>query len=69
MGAFSSLDLELGKFFYQNSDAADRMFTLHIADLLDQHVPGSQGTSLFSRAVYCISEPFRDLQFGSPSQV
>ena len=31
---FSSLDLELGKFFDQNSDAADRMFTLRIADLL-----------------------------------
>ena len=66
---FSSLDLELGKFFDQNSDAADRMFTLRIANLLDQHVPGSQGTSLFIRAVYCIIEPFRDLQFGSPSQV
>ena len=66
---FSSLDLELGKFFDQNSDAADRMFTLRIADLLDQYVPGSQGTSLFIRAVYCIIEPFRDLQFGSPSQV
>lgn len=69
MGAFSSLDLELGKLFYQNSDAADRMLTLHIADLLDQHVPGSPGTSPFIRAVYCIIEPFRDLQFGSPSQV
>lgn len=31
---FSSLDLELGKFFDQNSDAAERMFTLRIADLL-----------------------------------
>lgn len=66
---FSALDLELGKFFDQNSDAADRMFTPRIADLLDQHVPGSQGTSLFIRAVFCIIEPFRDLQFGSPAQV
>lgn len=31
---FNSLDLELDKFFDQNSDAADRMFTLRIADLL-----------------------------------
>ena len=66
---FSSLDLELGKFFDQNSDAADRMFTLRIADLLDEHVPGSQGTSLYIRAVVSLIEPFRDIQFGTPTQV
>ena len=66
---FSSLDLELGKFFDQNSDAADRMFTLRIVDLLDQHVPGSHGTSLYIRAVYALIEPFRNIEFVTPAEV
>ena len=65
----SSVDLELGKFFDQNSDAADRMFTLRTANLLDEYVSGSQGTSLFITAVYALIEPFRNIQFGTPADV
>ena len=66
---FSALDLELSLFFDQNTDAADRVFRLEVADMLDRYVPGSMGTSLFIRAVYCLTHPFHSLTFGSPFDV
>ena len=53
----------------QNSDACIRLFTPRIADLLDEHVPGSQATSLYIRAVHHLIEPFRVPDFGSPKDV
>ena len=62
-------DLILIYFCDQNSDACERLFTEQIADLLDEYVPGSQGTSLYIRAVYHLIEPFRKPNFGGPSDV
>lgn len=62
-------DLILIYFCDQNSDACERLFTERIADLLDTHVPGSQGTSLYIRSVFHLIEPFRKPDFGSPSDV
>ena len=49
--------------------ACERLFTVRIADLLDEHVPGSNGTSLYVRAVYHLIQPFRVPGFGSPEDV
>ena len=65
----TAMDLVLIYFFDQNSDACERIFTQRIADLLDDHVPGSQGTSLYIRAVTHLIEPFRNPGFGSPADV
>lgn len=65
----NALDLVLIYFFDQNSDACERIFTQRIADLLDEHVPGSQGTSIFIRAVTHLVEPFRNPGFGSPADI
>ena len=65
----SAVDLVLIYFFDQNSDACERIFTQRIADLLDEYVPGSQGTSLFVRAVTHLVEPIRNPAFGSPADV
>ena len=65
----SAVDLVLIYFFGQNSDACERIFTQRIADLLDEYVPGSQGTSLFVRAVTHLVEPFRNPAFSSPADV
>lgn len=46
-----------------------RLFTPCIADLLDEHAPGSQATSLYIRAVYHLIEPFRVPHFGTPRDV
>ena len=62
-------DLILIYFCDQNSDACERLFTERIADLLDIHVPGSQGTSLYIRSVFHLIEPFRKPDFGSPFDV
>ena len=37
--------------FFCDSDARERLFTSQIADLLDEHIPGSKGISLYMRAV------------------
>ena len=66
---FNATDLLLIYFCDQNSDACVRLFTPHIADLLDEHVPGSQGTSLYIRVVHHLIEPFRVPDFGSPKDV
>ena len=62
-------DLLLASFFDQNPDANDRLFTIQTADLLDKYVSSSQGTSLFIRAVYFLTEPFRNVNFGTPAEV
>ena len=62
-------DLILIYFCDQNSDACERLFTERIADLLDIYVPGSQGTSLYIRAVFHLIEPFRKPNFGTPFDV
>ena len=66
---FSAFYLELILFFYQNTYAADRVFRLEVGDMLDRYVPGTMGTSVFIRAVYCLTHPFHSLTFGSPFDV
>ena len=66
---FTVHDLLLASFFDQNPDASDRLFTMQTADLLDKYVSSSQGTSLFIRAVYFFTEPFRNVNFGTPPEV
>ena len=55
---FNATDLLLIYFCDQNSDACERLFTTNIADLLDEHIPGSEATSLYIRAVCGLIEPF-----------
>lgn len=62
-------DLILICFCDQNSDACERLFTEQIAGLLDEYVPGSQGTSLYIQAVFHLIERFRKPNFGSSSDV
>lgn len=62
-------DLLLIHFMDQNQDACDAVFTLRTADLLDQHVPGSKGTSLYIRAAYYLTAPYQDPDFGSQGQI
>ena len=62
-------DLILIYFCDQNSDACERLFTERIADLLDIHVPGSQGTSLYIRFVFHLIETFRKPYLRSPCDV
>ena len=66
---FTVHDLLLAAFFDQNPDASDRPFTIRTADLLDKYVSASQGTSLYMRAVHFLTEPFRNLNVGTPSEV
>jgi hypothetical protein len=66
---FSATDLLLIYFCDQNSDACEKLFTLRVADLLDEHVPGSHATSLYIRAVYHLIQPYRVPDFGSPEEV
>ena len=40
-----------------------------IADLLDEHIPGSKGTSLYIRAVCRLIDPFLKIDFGSPAEI
>lgn len=66
---FTLHNLLLASFFDQNPDASDRLFTFQTADLLDKYVSSSQGTRLFIRAVYILTEPFRNVNFGTPAEV
>ena len=50
-------------------DAADQIFCLRTAELLDEHIAGSHGTSPYIRAVFYLTEPFRNLSFGTPADV
>lgn len=58
-------------FFFcdQNSDACERLFTSRIADLHDEYIPGSKGTSLYIRAVCRLIDPFRKIDFGSQAEI
>ena len=64
---FNATDLLLIFFCDQNSDACERLLTARTADLLDEHVPGSAGTSLYIRAVCSLIDPFRKIDFGLPA--
>ena len=66
---FTATDLLLVFFCDQNSDACERLFTNRIADLLDEHIPGSKGTSLYIRAACRLLDPFRKIDFGSPAEI
>ena len=65
----TEIDLILVKFFDQNSDAAYKVFSKTIADLLPKHVHGSIGTELYIRMVIYIMDPYRNVDFGSPPDV
>ena len=65
----NATNLILIYFCDQNSDACERLFTERIADLLDIHVPGSQGTSLYIRSMFHLIEPFRKPGFSLPCDV
>ena len=47
----------------------ERLFTSRITHLLDDHIPGSKGTSLYIRAVCRLIYPFRKIDFGSPAEI
>lgn len=49
--------------------ACECVFMVYIADLLDESIPGSSGTSHYIRAVYQLIQPFRVPNFGSPEDV
>ena len=66
---FNATDLLLIFFCDQNSDACERLFTPRTADLLDDHVPGSAGTSMYIRAVCRLIDPFRKIDFGCPADM
>jgi len=66
---FNATDLLLVFFCDQNSDACERLFTPRTADLLDEHIPGSEATSLYIRTVCQLLDPFRKLDFGSPAAI
>ena len=51
-------DLILVKYHDQNTNAAHKIFNPKIADLLDEYVPHSNGTSLYIRAVYSLLRPY-----------
>jgi len=66
---FSSTDLLLKYFCDQNSDTCERLLTPRIVDLLEEYVPGSQGTILHITAGYLLIKPFRVPDFGSQEDV
>lgn len=66
---FTERDLLLARFMDMNPEAANKIFTLDISALLDEHMPGSEGTSLYIQAVYHLTEPFFDVSFGTPGQI
>ena len=66
---FNGTDLLLVFFCNQNSDACERLFTPRTADLLDEHIPGSEATSLYIRTVCQLLDPFRKVDFGSPAAI
>ena len=58
---FTANDLIIISFFDQHPDIANRMFTLQVA--------GSEGTCLYIKAVYHLTQPFYDTGFGSPEEI
>ncbi|XP_066933436.1 uncharacterized protein [Clytia hemisphaerica] len=55
---FSNNDLLFARYLDQNSDAALKVFTSSVADLLQENVPGSAGTVLYIRGVVALFDPF-----------
>jgi len=66
---FSTNDLLLISFFDQRPDTANRIFTPKVAEMLHEHVKGSDGTCLYLIAVYYLTEPFFDPNFGTPEEI
>ena len=56
----------LSSFFYQNSDAAYKIFRKEIAQLLRKHVPHAIGTALFIEIIICIMKLYTCLNLTSP---
>ena len=57
-GPFSTNDLLSISFFDQQPDTTKRIFMLKVAEMLHEHVQGSEGTSLYLTAVHNLTEPF-----------
>jgi len=55
---FADGDLLFARYLDQNCDAALKVFTNNVADLLEKHIPGSEGTVLYIRAVVQLLSPF-----------
>ena len=55
---FSDTDLLFARYLDQNCDAALRILNHEVADLLDNHVISSNGTSLYVRSVADLMNPF-----------
>ena len=66
---FSANDLLLISFFDQRPHSANQIFTLKVAEMLHAHVKGSEGTCLYLTAVYYLTEPFFDANFGTPEEI
>jgi hypothetical protein len=64
-----SKDLALALLFDQNPDAADRLLTLRIVQLLEEWDPGSRETQLVITALYYMAEPYRDPTMSSLTAV
>ena len=69
--SITATDLLLIRFMDQNIDACDKVFTTEVADLLTKYVPNANATSLYIKAVYLLTEPFKDLNYGGrcPQQI
>lgn len=66
--SFNATDPLLAFFCNQNSDACERLFTSQTGDLLDEHIPESEATSLYINTVCQLLDPFRE-DFGSPTAI
>ena len=66
---FLAQDLVLINFFDQRPDTANRIFSLKVAEMLESHVRGSQATCLYIIAAYHLTEPFYNVEFGTPEQI
>ena len=65
----SESDLLLATYFDQNSDAAYKVFTMEIVNLLKKYVSHSLGTSLYIEMVIAIMRPYTDLDMQNPSEI
>ena len=62
-------DLMIASYFDQNSDAAYKVFSTEILNLLTKYVPHSLGTCLFIEMVMCLMRPYTDLDMQDPSDI
>ena len=65
---FLESDLLFAHYLDQNCDAALIVFTINIAELLEEHVTGSSGTVLYIKAVTLLLSTFRD-NSGHPGEI